>query len=402
MSEPIGSSDNLGQLLKSTAQRSPGAIALTIRDSDIPYAAVRQRVAVLAGNLAALGVTKADRVALMLPNTPAYVFACYAALELGAVVVNISPGNQGTELQQILSDSGAKTLVTLDVFLPGVYKVLPGSPVQHLLVSSLQGLEKKLPIPPGAPAPRALDELLEPGPAAPVVAVGADDLAVLQYTSGSTGTPKGVMLTHRNLLASVAQTRAWMTADEPANAGVVCMIPFFHVFARGTNEATLASDARAAVRALDPELPLGAVQTVAEMRARSMSEPRFRTVLLGLFAVLGLTLSAVGLFGVVSDGVVRRTREMGIRMALGAERRQILRLVLADGLRISAWGAGIGLLASLGLGRVIASFLFGVGASDPLTLAGVSLASLAVAALASYLPARRAARLDPVQAIRDE
>jgi putative ABC transport system permease protein len=195
--------------------------------------------------------------------------------------------------------------------------------------------------------------------------------------------------------------------DLPAEAMVYLhyeqfTIPFFHIFARGTNGATLASEARAAVHALDPELPLGAVQTVAEMRARSMAEPRFRTVLLGLFAALGLTLAAVGLFGVVSDGVGRRARELGIRMALGAERRQILGLVLADGLRISAWGAAIGLVASLALGRVIASFLFGVGAADPLTLALVSLALLSVASVASYLPARRASRLDPVLAIRNE
>src|SRR5258705_5639652 len=129
----------LGQLHKQTGQRSPQAIALTINDSDIPtrhsYATMLQRSMALASGLA-LGVTKGDRVALMLPNTPAYVFACYAAAELGAVVVNISPGNQGTELQQILSDSGAQTLVTLDLFLPGIYKVLPSSPVKHLLVSS--------------------------------------------------------------------------------------------------------------------------------------------------------------------------------------------------------------------------------------------------------------------------
>ena len=179
-------------------------------------------------------------------------------------------------------------------------------------------------------------------------------------------------------------------------------LPFLHVFARGVNEAAFASDVRAAVRGLDAELAVGAVQSVATMKARSMATPRFRTVLLGLFAALGLVLAAVGLFGVVSDGVGRRAREIGIRMALGAERSQILRLVLLDGLRISVWGTGLGLLASLALGRVITSFLFGVDAADPLTLLGVLLGLLAVAALASYLPARRAARLDPVTAIRSE
>jgi putative ABC transport system permease protein len=179
-------------------------------------------------------------------------------------------------------------------------------------------------------------------------------------------------------------------------------IPFFHVFARGVNPAAFAGDARAVVRALDPELPLGAVETVAQMRARSVAAPRFRTVLLGLFALLGLSLAAVGLFGVVSDGVGRRSRELGIRVALGAQSDEILRLVLADGLRISAWGAGLGLLASLALGRVVASFLFGVGAADPVTLAGVVVALLGVAAFSSYLPARRASRLDPVEIMRNE
>lgn len=179
-------------------------------------------------------------------------------------------------------------------------------------------------------------------------------------------------------------------------------IPFFHVFARGTTAERFGQDARAAIRALDAELPLGPVQSVAELRSRSMAEPRFRTVLLGLFAVLGLTLAAVGLFAVVSDGVGRRAREIGIRMALGAERGQILRQVLLDGLRTSAWGAAVGLVASLALGRVIASFLFGVGAADPLTLAGVSVLLLGVALLAAYLPARRASLVDPVSAIRSE
>jgi putative ABC transport system permease protein len=178
-------------------------------------------------------------------------------------------------------------------------------------------------------------------------------------------------------------------------------IPFFHVFARGPNVAAFAGDARTVVRALDAELPLGAITTVAEMRAVSVAAPRFRTVLLGLFAGLGLALAAVGLFGVVSDGVSRRSRELGIRMALGAEKSQILRLVFADGLRLAAWGAGLGLLASLALGRVIASFLFGIDATDPLTLVSVVAALLAVATVASYLPARRAARLDPVLAIRN-
>jgi len=231
MSEPIPADAHVSQLLDATAAREPQSIALSIQDAQVSYGELRGRVKLLRDQLAALGVTKGDRVGLMLPNTPAYVMATYAVLGLGAVVVNISPGNQGAELKQILDDSGTKLLLALDVFLPAIYRVVAGTQVQQLIVSSVQGLEKKLPVPPGVPAPRALEELIRPGaPSAPAVSVTADDLAVLQYTSGSTGTPKGVMLTHRNLLAAVAQMREWMTAEEPPNAGVICVIPFFHVF----------------------------------------------------------------------------------------------------------------------------------------------------------------------------
>jgi ABC-type antimicrobial peptide transport system permease subunit len=165
---------------------------------------------------------------------------------------------------------------------------------------------------------------------------------------------------------------------------------------------TFAGEVRAAVRDLDPGLPLEAPQTLGELRAHSVAEPRFRTVFLGLFAALGLILAAVGLYGVVSDRVGRREREIGIRMALGAERGQVLKLVLRDGLRLSLWGGALGLLASLALGRVVAAFLFGVSPADPLTLTVVSSLLLAVSLLAAYLPARRASRLDPVAAIRSE
>jgi long-chain acyl-CoA synthetase len=151
-------------------------------------------------------------------------------LKLGAVVVNVSPGNQGAELLHVLTDSGAATLVTLDVFLPGIYKVLAQSAVKRLVVSSTQGLEKTLPVPEGAPAPMPLDSLFVPGPPAAMVKVTSGDLAVLQYTSGSARAPKGVMLTHGNVLASVEQTMQWMHAPEEKNAAVLCVVPFFHVF----------------------------------------------------------------------------------------------------------------------------------------------------------------------------
>src|SRR4051794_27820229 len=108
MSEPIAADANLCQLLDATAAREPGSVAVTIQDTNLSYGELRGRVKLLRDGLAALGVSKGDRVAVMLPNTPAYVMITYAALSLGAVVVNISPGNQGAELSKILADSGAK------------------------------------------------------------------------------------------------------------------------------------------------------------------------------------------------------------------------------------------------------------------------------------------------------
>jgi putative ABC transport system permease protein len=194
--------------------------------------------------------------------------------------------------------------------------------------------------------------------------------------------------------------------DQPAEPMVYLSyrqfsLPLFTVFASGPAE-TLPGDLRAAVRAVDPELPLGPLETMTELRARSTAEPRLRTVIVGLFGGLGLALAAVGLYGVVSDGVRRRAREMGIRMALGAEKATILRLIVRDGLRLSLLGGALGLAASLMLGRVIQSFLFGTSAADPLTLSGVVSLLVGVSLLATCLPARAAARTDPASVMRAE
>lgn len=229
---PFTEARSLVELLDASAARHPGYIAVSFNQLELSYQALAARVAACAAGLHGLGVTAGTRVALMLPNTPTAVIATYAVLRLGAVVVNLSPASQGSELAQILADSQPVALISLDVFLPGLYRVLgqPGSTVRHLLITSVQGLEKQLPLPPGVPAPRPFESLFQAGAAPPPHAAHADELAVLQYTSGSTGSPKGVMLSHRNLLHSVAQTDAWMRAEVPDNAAVLCVIPFFHVF----------------------------------------------------------------------------------------------------------------------------------------------------------------------------
>jgi ABC-type antimicrobial peptide transport system permease subunit len=129
---------------------------------------------------------------------------------------------------------------------------------------------------------------------------------------------------------------------------------------------------------------------------------RFPITLLWIFAALALVLSAVGIFGVMSYTVSRRTQEMAIRMALGASRHEVLMLVLREGLRVTGVGVVLGLVAAVALSRVMAGYVYGVTATDPLTLVGASLLLVSVALLASYLPARRATGVNPMRALRYE
>jgi putative ABC transport system permease protein len=166
--------------------------------------------------------------------------------------------------------------------------------------------------------------------------------------------------------------------------------------------AQLASAARREVLALDGELPVYDVKTLDDALSEALASRRFSLLLLGLFAGAALLLAAVGVYGVMSYGVVQRTREIGIRMALGAGQQDVLRLVVGDGLRLALTGLGAGLLLAGGLSRVLRGMLYGVSAFDPVAYFGLTITLGFVALLAAWLPARRAARVDPNVALRAE
>ncbi len=164
----------------------------------------------------------------------------------------------------------------------------------------------------------------------------------------------------------------------------------------------LAPTARGEMQKMDPELPMAAVATMDQLLADSLSRSRFTMLLLGIFAAVALLLAAVGIYGLIAYSVTQRTQELGIRIALGAQRRDVLRLVLAQGTRLTLLGVAIGVLAALTFSRLLASLLFSVSPTDPLTFAGVAALLMFVALIASYLPARRAMRVDPIVALRYE
>jgi putative ABC transport system permease protein len=156
------------------------------------------------------------------------------------------------------------------------------------------------------------------------------------------------------------------------------------------------------VWSIDKGQPLTDLNSMDSTIAESVAEPRFRTWLLSAFAVAGLALTLIGIYGVISYSVSQRTQEMGIRIALGAQAADVRRLILSQGVRMALLGAAIGLLGSLGLMRLLTSQLYEVKPGDPLTLIGAALVMLAVALCASYIPARRATRVDPIIALRHE
>jgi len=164
----------------------------------------------------------------------------------------------------------------------------------------------------------------------------------------------------------------------------------------------LAPAIRGEIVSMDPTVPIARIETMERVLSSSMASDRFSMLLLALFAVIALVLASVGIYGVTSYSISQRTAEMGIRMAVGANPSDVVKLVMVSGAKLALSGVVLGLIGAAALSRIMASQLYAVGATDPLTFAGVALVLAVVALAATFVPALRAARIDPVLAIQGE
>jgi putative ABC transport system permease protein len=179
--------------------------------------------------------------------------------------------------------------------------------------------------------------------------------------------------------------------------------PFMRIVVRTKSDPmNLAAAIRTETRAIDKDQPVDKLTTMASVVSASIATRRFYGQLLGAFAALAFILASVGIYGIVAYSVTQRTREIGIRMALGAKQSDVLRLELAEGFRLAILGVVLGLAGAFAATRVLTSLLFEVKPTDPMTLIGLSILLAAVALLASYIPARRATKVDPLVALRYE
>ena len=211
----------------------------------------------------------------------------------------------------------------------------------------------------------------------------------------------------REIVGIVGDVRDVALSRKP---GLMMYVPFAQaplyggevVVRSSLSTSSTAAGIRQAVRSIDKNLPVTDIESMKDVLGQSISQERFRTFLLGSFSAMALVLAAVGIFGVISYSASQRTREIGIRIALGAGRRDVLRLILGQGTKLALFGLGIGLVAAFLVTRLMSSLLYCVSAADPVTFASVTIILLAVVLTACYIPARRAAKVDPMVALRYE
>jgi len=176
----------------------------------------------------------------------------------------------------------------------------------------------------------------------------------------------------------------------------------FVVVRTASDPRAMAPAIRSAIASIDRDVPLGRVYTIDELIATSIAAPRFRATLLTIFAVTGLALAAIGIYGLMAYTVSERARELGVRVALGATARDVMRIVLGEALVLAASGVAAGVTGALAASRLIGAFLFGIAPTDPTTFVSIAAILVATALAGSYVPARRAARVDPMTTLRSE
>ncbi len=253
-------------------------------------------------------------------------------------------------------------------------------------------------------------------------AKGAPDVAIINQAMANTFWPGQDPIGHR--IRTGGSTSPWVTVigivDDVKNSGIdqragtELYLPFnqtsgsgensmyIGLRAQGVDPRSLTSAVRREVGSLDSSLPIAEIRTMDDVISRAQSRPRFLTMLLSLFSAIALAIATVGIYGVISYSVARRTKEFGLRMVLGAQQSDVLSLVMKQGALLTGAGIVVGLLAAFALTRLMASLLFGVTATDPLTYLSVTGVLVLVALVACYIPARRATKVDPITTLRYE
>ncbi|HEV3139040.1 MAG TPA: long-chain fatty acid--CoA ligase [Vicinamibacterales bacterium] len=226
---------SLADILSITAVERPDRIATQFMGAQLTFLDLKRRADALAASLARLGIVKGDRVGIMLPNCPQYIFSAFAVLRLGAIVVNINPSYTAREAQVIAADSKVRLVVTIDALAPLLHGIKAQTSIERIIVTSLAEYSAAAAPPPKIDGTLTLADLLAPGAPSdiPRVAIDPSDLAVLQYTGGTTGTPKGAMLTHGNIWANVVQTESWTNPAYVLGGAerYLVVIPYFHIYA---------------------------------------------------------------------------------------------------------------------------------------------------------------------------